>query len=98
MTTIKNILTYVGNKNYFCCFCQDEDDKYFVLFTRITGVNIESSYDDNFSFTDVSKIINPITEHKITLPLLNHYYVISINDFKDFELINKVLEAVWTDD
>jgi hypothetical protein len=95
MTTIKDVLAYRGNKNYFCCFCQDEDDKYFVLFAQTDGIYIEGEQED-FGF-EFKKYINPI-KHKITLPVSKRYYIIPVNDCKDFELINKILEVVWMQD
>ena len=95
MTTIKDVLAYRGNKNYFCCFCQDEEDKNFVFFARIDGIYIEED-DENFDL-EFKRYIKSI-KRKITLPISNHYYYISVDDFKDFELINKILEAVWMQD
>lgn len=95
MTTFKDILEYRGNKNYFCCFCQDEDDKYFVFFARIDSICIENEQEDFcFEFKKYTKSI----KHKITLPISKNYYYIPVNDFKDFELINKILEVVWMGD
>lgn len=95
MTTFKDILEYRGNKNYFCCFCQDEDDKYFVFFARIDSICIENEQEDFWlEFKEYTKSI----KHKITLPISKHYYIIPVNDFKDFELINKILEVVWMSD
>ena len=95
MTQIKDVLAYRGNKNYFCCFCQDEEDKNFVLFAQIDDICIESEQEDFcLEFKKYTKSI----KHKITLPISKHYYVIPVDDFKDFELINKILEVVWMDD
>ena len=95
MTSIKDMLAYRGNKNYFCCFCQDEKDKNFVFFAQIDSICIENEQEDFYlEFKKYTKSI----KHKITLPISKHYYVIPVDDFKDFELINKILEVVWMDD
>ena len=95
MAPIKDVLAYRGNKNYFCCFCQDEKDKNFVFFAQIDSICIEDEQEDFYvEFKKYTKSI----KHKITLPISKHYYVIPVNDFKDFELINKILEVVWMQD
>lgn len=98
MTSIKEILQYRGNNDYFCCYCKDENDKNFVLFARSEGLYFNSEV-ENFELEQSTKrIVPPLTKHNIDIPLSKQYYIMCVDDFKDYELINRILEVVWMED
>ena len=86
---IERILQYRGNNNYFCCLCQSEDDKNFVIFARTRDIEFESKIEEY-------RLLNR-REHQIIIPLYKSYYIMNVDDYKDYELINKILEVVWMD-
>lgn len=97
--TIKELLQYRGNKHYFCCLCQDEEDKMFVIFARADSPVFESTteYDDDLLELSAFKM-QMINKYNISIPLIKNYYIMSIKDYKDYELINNILEVVWMGD
>jgi hypothetical protein len=96
---IKEIVQYRGNSNYFCCYCKDENDKNFVLFAKIQGVLFESECGQEYEDFDIPlRIITPPMNRSFKLPLCENYYVVNVDDFKDYELINRILEVIWMKD
>lgn len=99
MASVKELLQYRGNKNYICCYCQDDENKNFVIFARTGGLYLNSEVEQNFEFEwSTKKIVPPLTKHNIDIPLSKNYYIVYVDDFKDYELINRILEVIWMED
>lgn len=98
MASVKEVLQYRGNNNYICCYCQDDENKNFVIFARTGGLYFNSEV-ENFELDGpTERIVPPLTKHNIDIPLSKNYYIMYVDDFKDYELINRILEVVWMED